>query len=200
MYDLISCIIIWGAVIISTIIAVECTPIVAAHIEAIMYYIETFGVINGLDLYLSLGIQNLPDGVITWVQMDMEDGDSCLDDLVNVTVPINERGASGQQYIEETYGGTPQKYFETWVNGVKGGRYVDLYNDGVAYESKVGYTCLSQRVRMQILKDGWLLQNGMVDEVVWVFTESSISGTVGATQSVFDLLSQYGIHYVVHLG
>ena len=53
---------------------------------------------------------------------------------------------------------------------------------------------------MQILKDGWLLQNGMVDEVVWVFTESSISGTVGATQSVFDLLSQYGIHYVVHLG
>ncbi|HAU50314.1 MAG TPA: hypothetical protein DCW43_00885 [Clostridiales bacterium] len=75
-----------------------------------MYYIETFGVINGLDLYLALGIQNLPDGVITWVQMDME------------------------------------------------------------------------------------------DEVVWVFTESSISGTVGATQSVFDLLSQYGIHYVVHLG
>ncbi len=151
-------------------------------------------------MYLCLGISNLPDGVISWIQMDMADGDSCADDLVDSGLAINQLGQSGEDMLRIEHGGESQVYFRTMVNGEKGGRYVDLYNDGVAYESKVGYTCLSQRVRMQILKDGWLLQNGMVDEVVWVFTESSFSGTVGATQSVFDLLSQYGIHYVVHLG
>ena len=199
VYDVLSTLIVIGAIIIAMIVAYYCAPVVAAHLEAILYYVETFGVIKGLDLYLALA-QYYPEGIFTWIQMDMSDGDSCLDDLAATTIPIHEQGAAGQRYIEETYGGTPQKYFQTWVNGIRGGRYVDLYNNGVAYESKEGYTCLSQRVKMQILKDAWLLENGKVDKVVWVFTESTITGRVGATQSVFDLLNQYGIQYVVHLG
>ena len=199
VYDVLSSLIILGALVIASIVATKCAPIVAYHIDTLLQYIHEYGVKDGLNMYLVRGPQGMPDGVFSWVQMDMEDGDCDLDDVVNTTVPIHERGASGQAYIEETYGGIPQYYFRTEVDGVAGGRFVDLYNNGVAYESKVGYTCLNQRVRIQIIKDGWLLQTKAVEKVVWVFTESSISGTVGATQSVFDLLKQYGIQYVVHV-
>ena len=32
-------------------------------------------------MYRYLGIQNLPNGVISWLQMDMADGDSSVDDV-----------------------------------------------------------------------------------------------------------------------
>ena len=38
------------------------------------YYVKTFGVVQGIQMYQYLGIQNLPNGVISWLQMDMADG------------------------------------------------------------------------------------------------------------------------------
>ena len=150
-------------------------------------------------MYLCLGINNLPDGVISWIQMDMADGDSCADDLVDSGLAINQLGQSGEDMLKIEHGGESQVYFRTMVNGQRGGRYVDQFADGIAYESKVGYACLSQRLRTQILKDAWLLQNDpSVNGVVWEFFRSEITGQVGASQQLLEFLTQNGIEYVIH--
>ena len=150
-------------------------------------------------MYLCLGISNLPDGVISWIQMDMADGDSCADDLVDSGLAINQLGQSGEDMLRIEHGGESQVYFRTMVNGQSGGRYVDQFADGIAYESKVGYTCLSQRLKTQILKDAWLLQNDpRVNGVVWEFFRSEITGKVGASQQLLEFLTDHGIEYVIH--
>lgn len=73
--------IITGALVIVVIVAIKATPLVLANIQTIKYYVETYGIRQGLKMYAYLGTSNLPDGVITWIQMDMADGDSCADDI-----------------------------------------------------------------------------------------------------------------------
>lgn len=72
-----------GALVIVVIVAIKAAPIVLANIQAIIYFVKTYGVSEGLKMYGYLGISNLPDGVITWVQMDMADGDSSVDDFAS---------------------------------------------------------------------------------------------------------------------
>lgn len=131
--------------------------------------------------------------------MDMEDGQSSIDDFIDASIPIYKRGLSGEEALRKAHpGGISQKYFETWVNGEKGKRYVDLYipMTKTAYESKVGYTCLSQRVKMQILKDAYLKSKGNdIQNVVWVFYRSDITGRMGATPSLLKFLTEHGIIY-----
>ena len=197
VYTVLDSLIVIGAMIIAVILVVNATPVVLAHIEAIKYYVETYGVRQGLNMYSYFGLNSLPDGVITWIQMDLEDGDGCADDLIDAGVPIYQRGASGEAALQAAYpDGVPHRYFQTFVDGQSGGRYVDLLYDNVAYESKVGYMCLSQRIRIQILKDAWLLENGQVDRVVWVFYRSDITGRIGATQALIDFLVEHGIEYI----
>lgn len=121
-----------GAVIIALIVTAYVTayvaPVVAANLEALDYYVSTYGVKQGLNMYCYLGVKNVPDGVITWLQMDMEDGQSSIDDLVDARIPIYKRGIYGENALREDHpGGISQKYFTTFVNGKKGGRYIDLY-------------------------------------------------------------------------
>jgi|BioPla2DNA2_1021312.scaffolds.fasta_scaffold101836_2 hypothetical protein len=75
---------------------------------------------------------------------------------------------------------------------------IDQYANNIAYESKVGYTCLSSRIRLQILKDAWLVDNGYVDAVVWEFFRSDITGRIGATSQLLELLKSKGIEYIIH--
>ena len=197
--DVVEGLIITGALFIVAIVATEATPVVLANIEAIVYFVETYGIRQGLTMYSYLGIYNLPDGVITWIQMDMADGDSCVDDVIDSSIPIYQRGLTGEQALQEAHPGTPHEYFPTLVDGVKGGRYVDIYYENIAYEAKVGYTCLSQRIKIQILKDVWLLKNNPdVEGVVWEFFKSDITGRVGASQQLLDFLTANGIEYVIH--
>ena len=37
---------------------------------------------QGVGMYATVGAGNLPNGVISWLQEDMADGDSSLDDFV----------------------------------------------------------------------------------------------------------------------
>lgn len=39
-------------------------------------------------------------------------------------------------------------------------------SNGVAYKAKVGLTCLSQRIRVQVMKDVYLLPAGQVNAVL----------------------------------
>lgn len=77
-------------------------------------------------------------------------------------------------------------------------RPLDTSSNNVAYEAKVGYTCLSERIKTQILKDAWLLKNGYVNDVVWEFFKSDITGRIGATQQLKDFLTANGISYIIH--
>lgn len=189
-----------GAVVLAVIVAVEVAPVVLAHIEGIAYYCGTFGVAKGLQMYTYLGINNLPNGVITWIQMDAADGDSCLDDLVDKGIPINERGLTGEEELAKSVtDGVCQKYFTTYVNGKKYGRFVDCYDatNKVAHESKVGYTCLGKRIRLQALKDSYLLKNGIVEKVEWHFYKSEITGKIGASKPLLEFLKENNISYII---
>lgn len=187
-----------GAMIIVIVLVAEATPVVLANIQAVVYYVKTFGVIQGINMYRYLGIWNLPNGTISWLQADMADGDSSLDDLIDNGIPIYQRGKTGEQALAEAHPGESQVYFKTYVDGVWGGRYVDQLSEGVAYESKVGYTCLNTRIKLQILKDEYLLQEKRVKGVIWEFYRSDITGKVGASKPLIKFLSEHGISIVIH--
>jgi len=198
MYNVLNVIAKAGALVIAAFVVYKAAPVVLAHIQAINYYVKTFGVTQGLKMYTYLGTGNLPDGVLSWVQADAADGDSSLDDLVDSGIPIYKRGETGEQFLKERFGGESQKYFKTWVNGVEKGRFVDQFANRIAHESKVGYTCLNERVREQILKDAYLLQEKTATKVIWHFFRSGITGQLGASKQLLNFLTEHGIEYMFH--
>ena len=104
---------------------------------------------------------------------------------------IGSTGIIGQEYLAKL-GGVPQKYFPTIIGD--GGRYIDQFVNGVAYESKVGYTALTQDIKMQIAKDAELLStNPEFKKVVWCFFKSPVTGEIGASQPLLNALKSAGI-------
>ena len=103
-------------------------------------------------------------------------------------------GKAGEQVLSATYGGKSQAYFSTSL----GGRRIDQLSENVAYESKVGYTALTQRVRMQVLKDAELIRTGTIERSVWHFFVSGVTGEGGPSQPLIDFLIQNGIDYIIH--
>ncbi len=92
-----------------------------------------------------------------------------------------------------------QKYFQTIVKGKKTKRYVDAFTNGVAHESKVGYTTLSRRVQQEIASDVYLLKNNKnVKEVTWHFYRSAITKKIGASKALIKKLRENHINVVIH--
>lgn len=61
-----------------------------------------------------------------------------------------------------------------------GARRVDvLTQDGLAIESKVGYTSLTKSIQLQIAKDQLLMQNPAISGVEWELGPSAVTGQVG---------------------
>ena len=103
-------------------------------------------------------------------------------------------GTAGEQVLSATYGGKSQVYFSTSL----GGRRIDQLSENVAHESKVGYTALTQRVRMQVLKDAELIRTGAIERSVWHFFVSGVTDKGGPSHPLFDFLIQNGIDYMIH--
>jgi len=103
-----------GALVIAVIIIVEATPVVLANIQGIIYYCKTYGIFEGLKMYTYLGIQNLPNGVITWIQMDMADGDSSVDDVVLAlqSDSVNKKLDLYLLNMDHPVGGTKANWFK----------------------------------------------------------------------------------------
>ncbi|MDD4295468.1 MAG: cellulose binding domain-containing protein [Ruminiclostridium sp.] len=198
VYTVLDTIITVGALVIAIIIIVKVTPVILVNIKALMYYCKTYGVYEGFKMFSYLGVEGVPDGIIACLQADLADGESSLDDLVGSNIPIYQRGITGEEALKIAHPGESQKYFTTYVNGVKEGRFIDQYSVGVAYEAKVGYTCLSTRIRAQIIKDAWLLNNKFVKGVVWEFYRSDITGRVGATKPLLEFLTNNKIEYIIY--
>ena len=103
-------------------------------------------------------------------------------------------GKAGEKYLAKLVGGESQVYFKTSL----GGRYIDQLSDGIAYESKVGYTSLTDFVKKQILKDAELIKTGQINGADWNFFRSAITGKIGASKQLLAFLRHYGIKFVIH--
>ncbi|HJV15999.1 MAG TPA: hypothetical protein VJ546_01195 [Bacillales bacterium] len=103
-------------------------------------------------------------------------------------------GKAGEKYLANLVGGKSQVYFKT----SSGGRYIDQLANGIAYESKVGYTSLTSRVRTQILKDAELIKKGQINGAEWNFFRSADTGKIGASKQLLQFLKQNGIKYKIH--
>lgn len=77
-------------------------------------------------------------------------------------------------------------------------RIIDVFVDGVAHESKVGFVVLSQFTERQIQKDAWLVKHGHINGAHWHFFPSSRSNTLGADKRVLGMLDAFGIPYTIH--
>lgn len=98
-----------GLVIVFTL---ETSVVATANVLALKYYVQTFGVQQGIQMYKYLGVESLPDGVISWLQMDMADGDSSLDDVGTV---VEE---SSKALVKEGLGKISGKEFTVTQTGI----------------------------------------------------------------------------------
>ncbi|GGC05855.1 VWA domain-containing protein [Cellulomonas carbonis] len=122
----------------------------------------------------------------------------------NVTVGAGFKatGKAGEAALEATYGATTkgvdkQVWFST--KGILGrGRYADVFVNGIAHESKVGFVSYSRSIRNQIEKDAALVANGRISGAHWHFYASDVSSSIGADPRIIDLLVQKGIPFTVH--
>ena len=106
---------------------------------------------------------------------------------------IGSTGVVGETALKEL-GGESQVFFRT----SQGGRYIDQLVEGMAHESKVGYTTLTQSVKTQIAKDAELTAGKEIKGAVWHFFKSPKTGLVGASKPLLDELKRKGIAYIIH--
>ena len=99
----------------------------------------------------------------------------------NKWAKIGSTGAVGEAALKKL-GGSPQVYRET----SKGARYIDQLVGDVAHESKVGYTSLTKKIKIQIAKDAELLDRKEIKSAVWHFYKSPKTGKIGATKPLLD--------------
>jgi hypothetical protein len=85
-------------------------------------------------------------------------------------------------------------YFRT----SQGGRYIDQLINGIANESKVGYTSLTSRISTQIAKDVELMQTGQIQGANWHFFMSPITGAGGPSGPLLEALQSAGIGVMIH--
>jgi hypothetical protein len=107
---------------------------------------------------------------------------------------IGASGRMGEAILRDLVGGAP-KFFRTTSGKA---RFVDAFANGVAHESKVGYTSATAFVKNQISKDVELRAAGDVNKVVWHFFTSPVTGQIGPTNALRAALRQARIAVVLH--
>ncbi|AFC26632.1 YD repeat protein [Saprospira grandis str. Lewin] len=110
----------------------------------------------------------------------------------NATKTSNYLGEAGEKALNTLYPGGKAKKFDT----KKGGRIIDSYNPKtkVAREAKVGYlspgSSAEKRALAQLDKDIELLKEGDIEESVWTFFRSPVTGKVGASPKFLDAVKK----------
>jgi hypothetical protein len=61
---------------------------------------------------------------------------------------------------------------------------------------KVGRVTAGADIRSEISRDAYLLRNGQLQDYMWVFAKSGVTGNQGASATVLRLLDQAGIKYM----
>ncbi len=106
---------------------------------------------------------------------------------------IGATGKIGETALKQL-GGDPQVFFNT----SQGGRYVDQLVNGIANEAKVGYQTLTPGMRLQVMKDVELIQTQQVQGAIWNFYRSPVTGKIGPSGPLGDLLNSNNIPFTLH--
>ena len=125
-------------------------------------------------------------------------------ELADVLKKGFKTGKVAEEYLLKSLPGGKAQFrvanIEYVIDGVKkkGTRIVDVMCNGVAHESKVGYTTLTKRVKEEILKDVSLRKNKRVEKIVWHFYKSAVTKKAGPSKPLRDFLHKYGIEIINH--
>ncbi len=116
-----------------------------------------------------------------------------FDDIANLNrTRVTNAGRAGRwgqsEFASQNPGAEPNRFFNT----AQGRRFVDYFQNGTSFEIKTGYQSLSSKITAEIAKDQAMLASGQAKEAVWVFYQSPISQTIGASQPLLDALAQAG--------
>ena len=116
-----------------------------------------------------------------------------------IKIAVTEAKAIGwTKFVGESslkqLGGTSQKFFRT----PQGARFIDQFVNGIAHESKVGWTTASARIRVEICKDAYLVNNSDIEAAAWYFFRSPATGRIGGTEQLMELLGKAGIKIIIH--
>jgi hypothetical protein len=123
-------------------------------------------------------------------------GERAVEAAADVERSIGATGEIGESMLAQL-GGTPRKFFDVPPFGA---RFVDMFANGVAHESKVGYVAMDTELAHQISKDAILTQvhPNEVKGVVWHFFQSPVTGKGGPSGPVRDALRNAGVTIVYH--
>lgn len=146
------------------------------------------GIKSGISSLLSR-VDDVVKGVKNAVKKDIEE--EAVKVVDNLTF---KTGAEGEAYLLKIFGGKQHKYI--YIPGL-GRRFVDVFSDGIAHESKVGYATLTDFIKKQILKDVYARDVlGEVKEVAWHFFTSGVTGKKGPSAQLRAFLIENGIKII----
>ena len=101
---------------------------------------------------------------------------------------IASREAS--EFIEQTF---------TTIGGVRRIDVLKVGDELIGIESKVGRTSLDSRVRKEHARDWWLRRQGKLDQVVWEFSVSGVTGQGGPTRQLLEKLQKLGFEVRINM-
>ncbi len=149
-------------------------------------YYDTAGslpVARDMGVSLFMGYKAMAQGVSTAVAAP----------VANSGTRIGATGQVGEAALKQL-GGEPQAFFNT----SHGARYVDQFVNGIANEAKVGYQTLTSGTRLQVMKDIELMQTQQVQGVIWNFYMSPVTGKIGPSGPLGNLLNSNNIPFTLH--
>jgi RHS repeat-associated protein len=108
-----------------------------------------------------------------------------------------ESGREGEKFLEKSLCASKDNSQRTLKIG-DNKRVVDVLIGGVAHESKVGYTALTQRIKSQVVKDSLLTIRTDIKGSVWHFYKSAKTGKIGPSKPLARFLRQHHIKIKIH--
>lgn len=97
LLDCIPAIITLGIIVIVAVVVIYATPVIVANITALCEACSAFGIKQGLALYMTFGAE----GVISFIEADMADGDSSIDDILEIGVKSSDNCVSLYRAVSE---------------------------------------------------------------------------------------------------
>ncbi|MDE5785065.1 MAG: hypothetical protein K2H98_00880, partial [Duncaniella sp.] len=93
-------------------------------------------------------------------------------------------GKAAEKAVMESTGGTPKSLKTPY-----GMRHIDVFENGIAHEVKVGRVSSNERILLQ-KKDVWLRDHNFVQGLQYDFAVSPVSGLQGPTPTLEQILIQ----------
>lgn len=97
LLDCIPVIVTLGIIVIVAVVVIYATPVIVANVSALCEACTAFGIKQGLALYMTWGAE----GVISFIEADMADGDSSVDDILEIGAKSSDNCISLYRAVSE---------------------------------------------------------------------------------------------------